>query len=300
MLYNNYLNKLAIRFETLFREIGANHNFDFGPEFEIANCMALRAILPQRFGVCRGFVVPADGPPVGDDIIIFDRERFSTLRMIGQDSFARKEEIPLEAVCAYIEAKHTLHVEGDGPQSLDRAMAQVAAIRQLRRSGRLLAQADPYLIPPFRVEPEDWWPDIKNPVFGAVFARRVAIDAKAKDCLSPEEIREAFRNRKGRMRLRMTMEEEPVGQDHPDLIVAGPHNLLMPYYGEKDGLPIYKCPFHMPGKTRLCHAIVGDLAFAMGVCSLLFALDTMQLGQMPWQAMIYDGLQATKPKPRET
>src|SRR5262249_21823428 len=105
MLYNDYLSKISTRFRNLLDEISANSNFDYGPEFEIALCVALRAVLPSRFGVCRGWVVPGSGNPAGDDLVIYDRDRFSTLRMIEQDNFARKEEIPLEAVCAYIEAK---------------------------------------------------------------------------------------------------------------------------------------------------------------------------------------------------
>ena len=108
MFYDGYLQTVATRFDAFFREISAEYNFDNGPEFEIALCKALRVVLPSRFGVCRGFVTTAGGDAVGDDIIIFHRERFGTLRLLEQDTFAQKEKIPLETVCAYIEAKHTL------------------------------------------------------------------------------------------------------------------------------------------------------------------------------------------------
>ena len=63
VLYNDYLSKISKRFKGLLDEIGANVNFDYGPEFEIGLCVALRAILPSRFGITRGWVVPATGSP---------------------------------------------------------------------------------------------------------------------------------------------------------------------------------------------------------------------------------------------
>ena len=111
MKYSGYLQRFG-QFESLFELIAARYNFDYGDEFEFALCDALRAILPERFGVCRGFIVASDGRSAGDDLIIFDRIRFPTLRLLRQDSFARKEQIPVEAVYAYIEAKHTLVLTG--------------------------------------------------------------------------------------------------------------------------------------------------------------------------------------------
>ena len=61
MKYRGYLKKMSERFEAEFKRIAAHYNFDHGPEFEIALCEVLRLVLPQKFGICRGFVVPADG-----------------------------------------------------------------------------------------------------------------------------------------------------------------------------------------------------------------------------------------------
>ena len=47
VLYNDYLGKISKRFKGLLDEISANVNFDYGPEFEIGLCVALRAILPS-------------------------------------------------------------------------------------------------------------------------------------------------------------------------------------------------------------------------------------------------------------
>ena len=53
MMYRNYIETLAKRFEAAFSTIEAGYNFDFGPEFEIALCRMLRTALPTRFGVSR-------------------------------------------------------------------------------------------------------------------------------------------------------------------------------------------------------------------------------------------------------
>ena len=101
MAYSDYLSDFARRFATKFDEIAAHHNMELGDEFEIAVCEALRIVLPNRFGVCRGFIVNNAGAKAGDDIIIvFDREGYPTLRLLPQDTFGRLEDIPAEAVCA--------------------------------------------------------------------------------------------------------------------------------------------------------------------------------------------------------
>src|SRR5580704_5209058 len=134
MLYDNWLSDVARRFQQRFDEIKATYNFDNGPEFEIALCEVLREILPRRFGVCRGFVVGRNGERAGDDIIVFDAQHFPTIRALATD-LSRKESIPAEAVLAYIEAKHTLRVEGDeaAGQSLAKALCQVDAVKGISR-----------------------------------------------------------------------------------------------------------------------------------------------------------------------
>jgi hypothetical protein len=116
-VYGNWLSEIANRFQARFDTITAVHNFEHGDEFEVALCQVLRDILPRRASVCRGYVVAQDGTLAGDDIIVFDAARFPVLRALGDD-LSRKEKVPAEAVLAYIEAKHTLHVDGGGPQSL--------------------------------------------------------------------------------------------------------------------------------------------------------------------------------------
>jgi|ERR1019366_520635 hypothetical protein len=133
-LYNDWLPQVAQRFQQKFESIQVAHNFDLGNEFEVAVAEVLREILPRRFGVCRGFVVARNGERAGDDIIVFDAQAFPTLRALATD-LSRKEAVPAEAVLAYIEAKHTLHVEGEERvgQSLAKATSQVDLVKRIPR-----------------------------------------------------------------------------------------------------------------------------------------------------------------------
>jgi hypothetical protein len=66
VLYNNWLNDVAKRFQKKFDDVSAEFNFDLGPEFEIAICKVLQDLLPRRLGVCREFVVGRSGDLAGD------------------------------------------------------------------------------------------------------------------------------------------------------------------------------------------------------------------------------------------
>ena len=114
--YNDYIKTISTRFENLLKEMAAEYNFDNGLELEIAICTVLRAIRPERYGVSRGFILTADGNMARDDIIIHERSRFRLLRLINESDFCRKQQVPVESVYTYIEAKHSLILEGEGPQ----------------------------------------------------------------------------------------------------------------------------------------------------------------------------------------
>jgi hypothetical protein len=130
-MYHDYVKTLSKRFEANLTSIEVGQNFEYGPEFEIAICNTLRSALPDKYGIARGYVVNAEGTRAGDDIVIFERSRFPTLALRGRDDYARKEFIPIEAVYAYIEAKHTLNLDGEDDQSLQRALDQVGEVKQL-------------------------------------------------------------------------------------------------------------------------------------------------------------------------
>ena len=148
MKYRNYLETLAKAVKHRFEQISAHYNFDNGDEFEIALCDLLREILPSKYGICRGHVISVDGQSAGDDLIIYDSERFPTLRIFPQERYDTKQDIPIEAVYAYIEAKHTLHINGDihDGQSLLKACSQVATVKRIceTREQRLPEHIYPY------------------------------------------------------------------------------------------------------------------------------------------------------------
>ena len=126
-IYNNIIDNIAQEFERLIGNIKTVYNFDYGNEFEISVCKFLRKFLPLKYGICRGFVIDKDGNRAGDDIIIYDQELYPTLRFLEPDNqFAKKEQIPVEAVYAYIEAKYTLNSD-----SLKKAVKQVGTVKKL-------------------------------------------------------------------------------------------------------------------------------------------------------------------------
>ncbi len=282
MKYRYYLENLAKAFKHRFEQIATHYNFDNGDEFEIALCYVLREILPQKYGICRGHVIPAEGQSAGDDIIIYDRERFPTLRVFPQESYDRKQDIPIEAVYAYIEAKHTLHISEDvnDGQSLLKACSQVAAVKRvcLNREPRLSEYVHPYFKSNISYGERPNWPQVLNPVFGAVFALRVK-DRKRGDILDSKAIMQ-------------TLVGAPLGAQKPppDLIVAGDSNLIIPCVQGPEDHPIMHSPFYVEGATATVQVMPSkDLAFATGICILLYALDTIQLGRMPWEHIINDG-----------
>jgi len=66
-MHDNYVHELHLKFSRKLDEISAEYNFDLGDEFEVAICSILRAFLPEKYGVCRGFVVDRNGEKAGFD-----------------------------------------------------------------------------------------------------------------------------------------------------------------------------------------------------------------------------------------
>ena len=130
MIYDDYVRRLAERASAALSDIDPiGSNLEYGPEFELAVLRWLEGILPSRYGVARGYVVTHDSDKAGDDLLIYDRLNFPWLRGQGEPDPSRKDRIPAEAVYCYIEAKHSLIVEGvreSGSQTLATALSQVA------------------------------------------------------------------------------------------------------------------------------------------------------------------------------
>lgn len=169
-IYNNVIKNIAQEFERSIKNIVAVYNFDYGDEFEISVCKFLRRFLPLKYGICRGFVVDKYGNSAGDDIIIYDQELYPTLRFLELDNqFAQKEQIPVEAVYAYIEAKYTLN-----SASLRKAVKQVGAVKKLCYSRSAVIkgnfQNDCHIFNNQFSKTNGWNPIITNPIYGMILS----------------------------------------------------------------------------------------------------------------------------------
>jgi hypothetical protein len=172
--YGGYVHRLAKKVSARLADIEAVYNFDLGPEFEVAICHLLSDILPPKYGICRGFVVSEDGRKAGDDVIVFDRLQYPTLRSSVGSEFSLKDQVPIEGVYAYIECKHSIADRS----TFDEAMRQVSDMKTLLLSRRELKnnhyETDG---PVHNGKCQDWprsWPRLKNQPFTMIIARKWA------------------------------------------------------------------------------------------------------------------------------
>lgn len=279
--YDGFIKNVANSFDQVLSEIEAVHNFEFGSEFEVAICKTLRRVLPHRFGICRGYVVNRDGELAGDDIVIYDRIRFPTSRLLGED-FSRKEKVPIEAVFAYIEAKHTLQLEGKSDSSLTKALLQTANVKVLcdQRKPRALGQIahNINLRTGFNVLNEPGWPDKRNPMYTMILARQVRMRDSEPVLLKADQIDAGLVGR--------SLAVYPL----PDLIVAGRSNISIPVAKLEDGTLTILSPFSLKTGTDLTCFVVDGVAFGVALSHMLWALDYIELGTMPWIRILGDGL----------
>lgn len=277
-MYDDYILKLSEKIQRYFAAIQGQYNFDKGPEFEVALCRVLRRFLPIKYGICRGFVVDLNGDKEGDDIIIFDQERFPTLRLLAKEDYSIKEQIPIEAIYAYVEAKHRLT-----PKSFAKSIRQIVAVKRLclTRPKMGLYQADPYIGPDSRmtyISPS--LPDFRNPVFTMVFS------------LFSDEMDSGDRNDGSRINsfLSAQLNALALSSDDqlllPELVVAGKSNFLSTAYVDDNGNK--PTLFHLGYKTTVAYQVVErrELAFGIAFTHLMAAIDWIRLGKMPWENML--------------
>jgi hypothetical protein len=279
MAYSVFVENISNAIEDKMKQMSSIYNFDNGPEFEIALCELLRQILPDKYGICRGFVVTENIQTEGDDIIIYDRDRFPTLRLFS-NSFDKKQQVPIEAVYCYIEVKHTLILQdSDSGQSLYKALSQVHKIKSLPREKRPLFSIDHYtVLTDYMQTGRSDWPDFDNPIFGAIIARHVKVDTSSKTngIIDPEIFSKC---------------KVPPNVVYPDLVVMGHEDLLFPGLSTQDKIT-YASPFFIPGKSTMIHKKTKTSALSVGILMMLFALDNIKLGKMPYETMIKSQLQS--------
>ena len=271
MLYGDYVRVLANQFETQMAAIEAVYNFDLGDEFEVAFCKVLRSFLPLRYGICRGFCVATDGETAGDDIIIYDQQRFPTLRLGLDSTYALKQKIPIEAVFAYIEAKHTL--TGD---SVAKAISQVQVVKKLiaRREAII---GDPQALAAGGLPVHR----LVNNLFLTMIVGRKSQAAKPEG--QDSETVAGF--------LTTAILDNNPGDFLAELVVAGPDDLLLPVVQGDSGPECLL--FEADAQRRLfgyqCYRREG-LAFGIALAHLFAALDRIQLGPMPWLRIVNEAI----------
>lgn len=276
-LYDNFLPGFQRQIETFFTTIKANFNFDLGPEFEVQVCKFLRTFLPSKYGICRGFVVNENGVKAGDDIIIFDQERFPTLRLLPKDDFSLKEEIPIEAVYAYLEIKHNLTED-----TLDKALKQVSNVKKLcsEREKVTRYQVDPYiqsdLKAPYQIK---HLPAHRNPIYCAIVSRFT----------NGSDISEDVNNFLFSQKAKFS--NNPNWDFFPEMIIGGPNNFLCTGFIDEELHRIITM-FHLPENDWVEYTLTKtpNLGFAICFTHLMAAIDYIRLGKMPWEKILNDGM----------
>ncbi len=280
-MYGDYVRRISQEFDGELQKIEAHHNFELGDEFEKVICKVLRRLLPSHFGVCRGYVVDEHGNEEGDDVIIFDRMRFPRLRPVDESDFDTTQRIPIEAVYAYIEAKHTLVLSGTGGQSFAKAIEQVGDVKALCATrepvSRRALNRYATLGEGFKQEIDSDWPEVRNPMFTAIFARFVRLREGHSRIDSSAVIHE----------LEANQQDIPSPFDNsPDLVVLGSDVSLLPIVSREDPeTQEYVSPFLVSG-AKLVPFSCQETSFAIALCDILYALDNIELGRLEWSEII--------------
>ncbi len=276
-MYDNYIKKISDRFESRFNEIDPKWNFDIGNEFEVELATLIDELLPDKFGVCRGFVTPIDGIAKGDDIIIYDKMNVPLVKPPNSHKFTRKESVPLEATYAYIEAKNTVELKDKSAGTyIGKALDQVAQIKKLERRPRPFSKIIRGVnLESLKFERNIGTPQILNPMFTAIIARGVRINGKLVTDI--KIIKENL--------------PDDTGDFGPDLIILGSNIGIAPYYVDKletsktFGIN-YESPFCVGDRHEMIVYEMPKMAYGFGLCSLLYALELIKLDIMPWRKVL--------------
>lgn len=211
---------------------------------------------------------------MGDDIIIYDQERMPTLRLLENGQYQQKQEIPLEAVYAYFEAKYTLYLDNKGGQTLTKALSQIEKIKQLSRKPTASTQIDPYTNIQLIQNNQEYWPKFRNPIYTGIFARNIRINNKSTDEVGSFEV------------LSLLMQVYNYNAINlPDLIIAGRNIVCLP---DVEGQ--MESPFHIKDSSRLTPIKSDCNAVGVGLSALSWAIDWIKLGIIYWPSIIASGL----------
>lgn len=268
-MYDNYIKKLNDKFQNRLRDISADYNFDFGDEFEIAICHILKAFLPEKYGVCRGFVVDKVGNKEGDDIIIYDKIKHPTINLYNED-YSRKENIPIEAVYVYIEAKHTITLA-----QFNKALIQIKKIKQIcsTREKIGLYKDDPYIGKyEDRGNVIESLPKYRNPIITIILGR-YSVDKEDSKTDNPNLIQEMAS-------IKMLNVEN--SHLNPEMIILGNNNIMcIGYKSNENSIPTLFYPDN-GNEVGYQNLILQDSAYSIFMTQLIAAIDWIKLGNIPW------------------
>ncbi|WP_233561398.1 DUF6602 domain-containing protein [Sorangium cellulosum] len=280
--YDGWVEESAEHLNAELRKLRRLEILELGNELESTLRDTLKDFLPQRVGMCRGWVVDSTGRKQGDDIIIYDAARFRALRRLREDrGMDRKGRVPAEAVLAYIEVKHTLYVQETVPvkhrgQSLEKACSQVAALKSLRRDAVPLDMIAPRLVlPPGTIQRRPGFPAIRNPWYAAVWALNLRVDRHLE-----HDPAEAVRRRIAAIQQAGTRAE------HLPDVIAADTVLMTPAISTAGALE--SRPFITPDTELVFTNGIEALGAAMK--HLAWAIDDILLGEIPWRRMLHEQL----------
>ncbi|WP_437629625.1 DUF6602 domain-containing protein [Sorangium sp. So ce854] len=280
--YGGWVEESAEHLDAELRKLRRLEILELGNELESTLRDTLEDFLPQRVGMCRGWVVDSAGGKQGDDIILYDAARFRALRRLRDDrGMDKKERVPAEAVLAYIEVKHTLYVQERVPvkhrgQSLAKACSQVAALKGLRRDAVPLDMIAPRLVlPPGTIQRRPGFPAIRNPWYAAVWALHLRVDRHLE-----HDPAEAVKRRID------AIQRTGLRAEHLPDVIAADTVLMTPAITTSGALE--PRPFIAPDTELVFTNGIKALGAAMK--HLAWAIDDILLGEIPWRRMLREQL----------
>lgn len=286
MKYRNFIDKLSKRAKYLFDEIDSVHNFESGLEFESTLAGIFQDLLPDKYGVCRGYVTPEEGKPAGDDIIIYDRSSFPLIRPRKSGAFLDKEYVPAEATYAYIEAKNTIELEDTSRGTyLGKALKQTEAVKRVPKRSRPVEEIHPHLNlgAGLRVDLPVGWPRALNPIFSCVFSRGVRINGRIEE--NPRIILNTLIN-------------NGLPGDACDFIVLGNDIIIIPTVETEKGPKTFASPFFIDGHSQSTVLYQPDSSYGVALLSIVWAISRIELAAINYASVleeaVMEGSRATK------
>lgn len=283
--YDNLIGKISKKVLLEFSQLESVYNFDIGDELEIAFCEVLRKFLPVKYGIARGFVVDKDGNKAGDDIIIYDQINFPTLRFLNNNDLMHKQQIPIDAVYAYIEIKNTLD-----SNTFLKAVQQVKQVKKLcyKRNTKFfdedLCNNKTYFSNKYSMS-GGWEPTILNPIYGMIFSR-LSVDITNKKTKKSSKINDFALSIINKNKNKNTFINN--GFYNPEVIVFGQSNIAISAHKSgiiKNGEELLELTKFHTGIQPNCTYQVNahdDISFGLALAHLIMGLNQIHLIDMPW------------------